>query len=175
MRQWIWIIILFFFSTTLGAGNKRPYSLIEIASEPDKGHLSANDFERVIERALTVNAPARAENCRITLKLLAGKHCGGSQCFQFIWSCDIVPSENRKAERHFTRRGAMFSGRTPAEARLKVEREIKSSGKVKRVVGAFARTYGAERDYKSESLAGPDRNGRYWYIREVFITAPKKK
>jgi hypothetical protein len=165
----LFLTILLAFPGVLCA-QQRTYTLTEVNRSAKAGHLSANEFERIMERALQGNYPSRAENCTVTVRLTART---GGECFKFTWSCDVIPSAPAVADYHFTRRGTILPGNSLQAAEENVAQELSKSGKVNHVVAAFTRDYGIVKRQDVQSFPGSDKKGQYWYLKETFITANK--
>ena len=156
------------------AGCSRLPKKIELtaaSTTADEGHLSANDFSRMVGQALQNNYPAMVKNPTVSI---SAKVVGNKTIYTYYWSCEIVPCIPSDADRHFDRRGTIYGSSTLEQAKLDVVTDITKTQKVQKMMNGFDTTYGShfmpEKFITKISFFDPTTS-IYWYMEEYFCTS----
>jgi hypothetical protein len=109
-----------------GVVGSMPYVLVGESTSPVSAHRSGNVFAERVGNLLKTRYPSRVQSPNVKMEVV---HRGKQKLYRLTWSCLVVDASERNADYYFDRRGSLQSGKTLAEARIKVEREMQASRK----------------------------------------------
>ena len=132
--------------------------------DPNRAHSSANEFAGEVGRLLKVHYPSKVLEPRVKIEQAVKN---GKQVFRFVWTCRIVKTSAKEADYFFDRRGTLWHGRTLEEAKEFVDRENDKKSRLVFRDGNWNKPAHASHSSFTAS-------GEWWYVQEIFLTAPKQ-
>ncbi len=141
---------------------------------PILAHNSANEFEQHVQNAFQNNYPSRLADVHLNFKIV---NVNGRPLYELRWSYTLQRCKPQEADFHFSRRGTLLWADSKEAAIKAVQQQLQSSGKIQQMIDGFRHKYGSYRMPKA-FVSKPDPvkdpiSGKWWYIEEYFITAPK--
>ncbi len=145
--------------------------LIKVTSQPCEDlnvcHEIANIFEQRVGDYLKSNWPSQVLSPYVQINAL---HEDGKKKFTISYWCQVTRVVPPLADWSFARRGTILLGKNPRAAQDAVEKEIETSGKVRKLLE------GSTFRVPNESFIRSDWNittNGTWYIQEFFFVAKR--